>query len=398
MRRNLLHLFFSCAFLLSNAIASEKEIFNCHEISPDCSNTPTPVFSPDGTLWIAFEQHGHIYVSSSNDLGQTFTPATQVNKIAEEIYTNGENRPKILLDSEQRIFISWTKKTAGRFSGDIRFSRSIDNGENYSTPITVNTDKQLIGHRFDALAINQQDEIFIVWFDKRDQTKAKKNGNTYRGTALYYAVSTDHGASFADNQKIADHSCECCRIAVAFNQHNDLHILWRHIFNRNTRDHALLKITPTREVTSLTRITYDDWHIDACPHHGPDLSIDDNEQLHFAWYTQGVNQQGIFYGRLNNITENKSIKKNMDSTTGASHPQVLSHQGVIYYVWKRFNGEQTELVLKISLDDGESWSQNQIITQTENTSDHPLLVDHQNNVYVSWLRKNEGYHLLSITN
>lgn len=396
MFKNFISLLLIFSALFSNLYASEH--IQCEKISPDCGKTPTPFFSSDGTLWLAFEQQGHVYVTSSNNAGRTFTPAVQVNTVAEDIYTNGENRPKIMLDSNQRIFISWTKKTAGRFSGDIRFSRSINNGKSFSTPIAVNTDQQLIGHRFDALAINQQDEIFIVWFDKRDQAQARKNKTDYRGTALYYAVSSDHGLSFNENQKISDHSCECCRIALDFNKKNELHILWRHIFNRNTRDHALIKINTDKTLSTLNRVTYDDWHIDACPHHGPDLSIDTNENIHFAWYTQGVNQQGIFYGRIDNITDNKKINHSMDSSAGASHPQVLSHQDTIYYAWKRFDGEKTELILKTSIDNGVTWSANHVIAQTENASDHPLLISHDNSVYLSWLSSNEGYRLLAVSN
>jgi hypothetical protein len=390
-------LFFFIVFIFIITLHAD-EILRCKNISLHCGKTPTPFISSDGTLWIAFEQQGHVYVTSSNNAGRTFTPAIRVNNVAEDIYTNGENRPKIMLDSEQRIFVSWTKKTPGRFSGDIRFSRSINNGKSFSTPITVNTDQQLIGHRFDALAINQQDEIFIVWFDKRDQALATKNNTDYRGTALYYAVSNDHGVSFAENQKIADHSCECCRIALDFNQQNELHILWRHIFDKNTRDHALIKINSDNTLTAHKRVTFDDWHIDACPHHGPDLSIDNNENIHIAWYTQGVKQQGIFYSRIDKLDENKEIKHSMDNTAGASHPQVLSHQDTIYYAWKRFDGEKTEVIVKTSQDNGASWSTNKIIAHTDNASDHPLLVSHDDKVYLSWLSSNEGYRLIAIAN
>lgn len=392
-------IFLSCfIFFIFITTLHADENLPCNNLSLHCGKTPTPFISSNGTLWIAFEQQGHVYVTSSNNAGRTFTPAIQVNNVAEDIYTNGENRPKIMLDSEQRIFVSWTKKTPGRFSGDIRFSRSINKGKSFSAPITVNTDQQLIGHRFDALTINQRDEIFIVWFDKRDQAHAKKNNMDYRGTALYYAVSSDHGVSFSENQKIADHSCECCRIALDFNQQNELHILWRHIFNKNTRDHALIKMNPDNTPAALTRVTFDDWHIDACPHHGPDLSIDNNENIHIAWYTQGVKQQGIFYRRIDKLDNNLEIKHSMDSTAGASHPQVLSHQDTIYYAWKRFDGEKTEVILKTSKDNGASWSTNKVIAQTDNASDHPLLVSHNDKVYLSWLSRSEGYRYIPVTN
>jgi hypothetical protein len=52
----------------------------------------------------------------------------------------------------------------------------------------------------------------------------------YRGAAIYAAVSTDGGRSFAPEVRVADYSCECCRIALAADRDGAPIALWRHVF------------------------------------------------------------------------------------------------------------------------------------------------------------------------
>ena len=76
---------------------------------------------------------------------------------------------------------------------------------------------RVITHRFESLALDAQGALHTVWIDKRDLEAAPRVGNklAYRGAAIYRNVSLDGGATFGPDTKVADHSCECCRIALA---------------------------------------------------------------------------------------------------------------------------------------------------------------------------------------
>ncbi|HRE16983.1 MAG TPA: exo-alpha-sialidase, partial [Rhodocyclaceae bacterium] len=104
--------------------------------------------------------------------------------------------------------------------------------------------------------------------DKRDLEAAKTGKMPYRGAAIYTAVSTDHGRSFQPEQKVADYSCECCRIAIAEDDDGSPLLLWRHVYAPNERDHAVAKLRADGSAASVQRATHDRWKIDACPHHG----------------------------------------------------------------------------------------------------------------------------------
>jgi len=50
------------------------------------------------------------------------------------------------------------------------------------------------------------------------------------------------------------------------------------------------------------------------------------------------------------------------------------------------------VMMRISPDDGKTWSQPERLISTKGFSDHPLLVQQNNHVYLSWLTRKDGYH------
>ncbi|WP_303907174.1 sialidase family protein [Thiohalomonas denitrificans] len=363
--------------------------------SADCGQTPTPAFDSEGRLWIVFVQHGHLYVTRSDDLGHTFNPPRVVNRIPETIYSDGENRPKLATGPDGALYLSWSRKIEGPYAGDIRFSRSLDEGNRFSEPVTVNDHRAPISHRFDSMGLDNQGRIFIAWIDKRDLQAAKDAGEIYAGAAIYYAMSDDRGASFAFNRKLSDHSCECCRVATDADE-NGVVALWRHIYPVNLRDHAIARLDPdTPPIEGLPpRATDDGWVVDGCPHHGPDLSVDDRQKAHLIWFSQGDKNSGVTYGRFD--LANQRLDFQLPIKGRASHPQVLSIGKQVIAAWKAFNGENTELMVMESHDRGESWSDPRTLASTASGSDHPFLIARDREVFVSWQTLAEGYRLVPV--
>ena len=370
---------------------------NCQQIvSPACGNTPSASFDSSGQLWVAFEQQDHVFVTRSKDLGKTFSSPVPVNTKPEKIYTNGENRPKLAFGKESQIFVSWTRKSQGRFTGDIRFSRSVNGGHSFSQPITINDDGLKTSHRFDALHVTESGNIFISWLDKRDAVKALETGKDYKGAALYYAVSDNAGASFSDNYKVAANSCECCRIAITGYGSNGAAVMWRHIFNGTTRDHGFATLDPFGK-SNYARATHDDWQIDACPHHGPDIAaIEDYSVYHTAWFSNGNRHKGIYYGRFNSDEFKMTHERLVDSKPGSGHPQVEAIGSSVYLLWKSFDGHSTTLKIIRSGDSGLSWGDADTLLFTSGDSDHPQLVQAGKKLYAAWHSQEEGYRIVAL--
>lgn len=351
-------------------------------------------FDFKGRLWLASVQDGHVKVSNSDNLGKTFSAPTLVNPEAEFVAAEVENRPKILVAPNGNIYVSYTQHLEIPFAGYIRFSRSVDGGKTFSAPITVNDNLDTITHRFDAMGINSRGQIYISWLDRRDTAAAKKEGKKYSGIAVYYAVSDDEGKSFKANIKAADHSCECCRVAMAFDTDDFPVIAWRHIYDTNIRDHALLKLDGKM---TPARLSHDNWVIAACPHHGPSLSIASDGIYHATWFNNAPERHGLFYAYSSDQGQTFSSPLNFGNFDAqAAHPYVLSFGKRVYLVWKEFDGENTSILGMNSSDSGKSWSVPGKLAVTTDVSDSPLLIKENTRVYLSWNTKKEGFRLIAV--
>ena len=361
-------------------------------VSIHCGATPSATFDEDGRLWVAYVQDQHVYVSHSDDLGKSYSQAVVVNEIAEDAEHNGENRPKIIVDSDDNIFISWTLKTSRRFTGEIRFSRSVDGGKTFETPRTINDDDLFTGHRFESLYLTESGHLYLTWIDKRDLEASTERGEDYVGAAVYYAVSSDKGRTFSTNYRGANNSCECCRIAIAPRGPQHIAILWRQIFGEDTRDHAIAVLTPEGETMEMGRASYDEWHINACPHHGPTMTQSSlSGDYHMSWFTNGNLHQGIYYARYSFDKASPENVYQVDGNAGAGHPYLAEFDQVLYLVWKAFDGQQVQISLIESVDDGKSWSASKILHSSSQGSDHPLIVTGDDGLYLSWLSDEHGY-------
>lgn len=362
------------------------------------------VFDGHGVLWLAQVQEGHVLVSHSADQGKNFSVPVKVNAEAEAVSASGETRPKIVLAKNGNIYISWTQSLDTPYAGNIRFSRSLDGGKHFSAPITVNDNTDPITHRFETMGVNAKGQIYLAWLDKRDAAEAGSKGEKYAGIAVYAAMSDDGGKSFLPNVKVADHTCECCRVAMAIDHTGTPVIVWRHIFGKNVRDHGMARLTQAvmagnphdTDESAVQRVTFDDWEVEACPHHGPALSIS-ADTLHMAWFDNGSTRSGIFYAHSNDGGKTFSAPLSLGNKAHQpGHAAVLSVGKNVYLAWKEFDGEVSTIQGMQSGDGGVTWGAVQKIAETREQSDHPLLIAGKNRVYLSWSTLQEGYRLIAM--
>lgn len=360
-----------------------------------CAKTMTSTFDKTGRLWAAWTNGDFLYVNYSDDKGQTFSKPVRVNKVAEKITARHESRPKIKVAGNGNIYLSWTQKLEKRFTGNIRFSRSIDNGKSFTKPITVNDNHDLIGHRFDTLGVNEKGDIYISWLDKRDKQQAKKKGIEYNGAAAYFAISIDNGKSFLTNKKLADTSCECCRMAMAFDKRGLPVIAWRHIYGDNIRDHAIVNFKSRQEPSEPNRLSHDNWQINGCPHHGPSLSISDDNTYHAVWFNNAKKRHGIFYAKSVDAGQHFSRSVPIGGyTKRASHADILAINGFVYIVWQEYSKAHYQLYMMKSSDNGATWGRPLLLDSVVKTPDYPFVLTDGVNIYASWHKQGIKYNLI----
>ncbi len=346
-------------------------------------------FDSRGDLWAASADGGHVVVRRSSDAGKSWSPPRRVNVVAEDIGAEGDARPKIALGKSGEVYVTWTKPLLKPYTGDIRFARSTDGGKTFSAPFTVHTDRQEITHRFDALTVTRDGKIFIAWIDKRDMVAAGTD-TKYRGAAVYFAVSDNRGVSFRGDFKLADHSCECCRIALLPRDDGSVLALWRHVFEPNVRDHAMALMHADGRAGTVRRATFDEWAVDVCPHHGPSLAADADGRLHAVWFTQGAKRAGVFYGRLRLSGEGGVDALRHVGGESAAHADLAVSGMRVVVVWKEFDGTRSRLRAMVSDNGGDRWRERDLFATT-GASDQPRVLEHGGRFYAFWNTQREGF-------
>jgi hypothetical protein len=341
-----------------------------------------------GKIWLARVENGHVLVTRSNDGGLQFEPPVTVNPEAESIISEGESRPKIQVVAD-RVYVSWTQNLSKPFSGSIRFSVSRDGGKSFEAPRTINDDGATsIPHAFDTLLLDPSGKITLLWLDKRESAARQKKGESFIGTSVFYATSEDEGRTFGPNQKLADNSCECCRLALAVDQQGTPLAMWRHVFGKNTRDFAFARLDGKN---AIHRVAEDEWSLDACPHRGGALAADNQNQVHAVWFTQGKKRQGLFYRRLN--ANGKPLSEPMgfgNKNAQAGHPAILIQEANVHLSWREFDGKETHVMHMRSVDYGANWSLPAKLASTPGAADYPQLLQVKDQAKLFWNTAADG--------
>ena len=353
------------------------------------------VFDGKGRLWRVRVVDGFLCVDYSDDHGGSYGAATRVTRVQEAVAAHGELRPELALGGSGKIYVAWTSPLPQPYAGNIRFARSVDGGKSFEAPITVNDNHDAITHRFQTLHLAADGRITLVWIDKRDSEAARRAKQPYLGAALYYATSVDDGASFSANRHFAAHVCECCRIALAADGDGLPMAFWRHVFADGTRDHGLARVATMTADQEPLRATAERWKVNACPHHGPDLAIAEDGTRHGAWFNMVAGEGGLFYASWNR--DGQALVPAMRfGQPNAGHPSLLVLGAHVLLAWKAFDGEKTMVKLVQSADRGLHWSAPRVLAVAVGASDHPRLLAHGEQAYLSWPAAKEGHRLIAI--
>lgn len=347
-------------------------------------------FDTQDRLWMVDARDGHVWLHRSNDLGRSFQRPVAVNETAEPIYAEGENRPKLALGPGGEIYVSWSQPRAQPYSGFVRLARSLDGGAHFLPPVTVHQDTAEITHRFDALAVDGQGRVLVAWIDKRDMVSAKSNGQSYPGAAIYYSWSSDRGGHFAPERKLVDHTCECCRIALARSPEGQVSTFFRAIYDDNVRDHAYALLTPDGAPSAVRRATFSGWQIAGCPHQGPGLAVGHHGAIHATWF-EASDGPSLWYGQLE--PGHPPARPLKLGGAGAAHADVAADGQHVWLAWNQVDDEGYALVLRESIDGGTNFTPPRVLAHSRGSVGSPQVLVRSGRAYVAW-NTIDGFHLL----
>lgn len=339
-----------------------------------------------GRLWVVSVEStpagDFLIARKSGDLGKTWTKPQRITPAPEAVAARGQDFPRIAFGKQQQALIIWTKNNAKRFSGDVRYSYSLDNGASWSAPATLQQDAQLIAHRFGNLSTDRDGNFYVSWIDQRDTVAAKAAGKKYRASSLYYSVSGDGGKTWLNDIKIADHTCECCRLAMAQDTDGVPLVFWRQAFE-GERDHALIKLKPDGKPAAFTRSTMDAWKTETCPDQGPSLAVTESAR-HAVWFSVVENEGKVFYGRLGNQPNTAPEGQRALPDPRAENADIVAKGKDVWVAWNSFDGKINTIGAMRSDDGGLTWQKHETIASSSGHVDQPRLLLQDKGALLVW--------------
>ena len=143
----------------------------------------------------------------SHDGGDAFGHQVPVSAPGAQVSSHGENSP-ISAEVARGPVVLWEQSGAGGSSA-MMVARSLSWGNSFETPQRVSDDKAkpYIGY----LASDGAQKLAAVWLDGRDPENAKSDT-----ASIYGAFSSDGGATWGANFRVATGVCPCCRPQALF--------------------------------------------------------------------------------------------------------------------------------------------------------------------------------------
>jgi hypothetical protein len=347
-------------------------------------------FGPDRRLWRVVSTEDHVYVDHSTDYGKSFSPPVAVNEERVPIRSRSEYRSQIVVDASGRIYVAFP--AYGLQPWTTYLSVSDDNGRHFSAPEPLSNQAGVANSFETVLAIDGRNRLNAFWHDERESASEET------GNAIYFSIRESTGQWLESNRKFADGVCSCCRLALDFDRDGQPVLLFRNIYPGNIRDHELARADAAGGGWIKTRISVDEWRIEACPTDGPALAIGPDGRYHVAWFTQGSVRQGLFYAnssdRGQHFSKPMPIGERPEDLPG--HPDLISLGQRVVLAWSEFDGVKTRIMILQSNDRGDTWSRVRSVAESGSESDYPFLLSDGRAIFLSWNSQIEGYRLIPI--
>lgn len=168
--------------------------------------------TPDGTIyaaWLSYRQYvpengvseedafTQVRVARSDDGGKTFLPSVLVDDMSCECC-----RASLAVGPDNILYLAWRDQAPQDDGGDpvrnMVISRSEDKGETWTAAVPIHDDAWRFGQCPESgpvIAVDAEGTIHAAWFTGKDD-----------GPGVYYAASTDGGATFTDPETLATDS------------------------------------------------------------------------------------------------------------------------------------------------------------------------------------------------
>lgn len=232
------------------------------------------IASTGDMIGLAFGAGDDIYYSYSVNDGEQFSRPVKIETKGK--MSLGRHRgPRIAYQSGNVIISAVIGKKGGGQDGDLLAWRSTDNGKSWLQPVRINDVPGAAREGLHAMTAGNG-WIVAVWLDLRE-----------KGTRLYGARSEDGGATWSKNFLVYESPdgsvCQCCHPSVLVSPTAKLFVMWRNALGGNRDMYVASSSDGGKMWDPAKKVGNESWKLEACPMDGGGITMSGNGKLFAAF-------------------------------------------------------------------------------------------------------------------
>ncbi len=317
----------------------------------------------------------NIYMAKSMDGGLTFGPNVRVNDVPG---TAGLFGATVALDQQNRVFVVWFDDRDGDY--DIFFARESEQGGGFAPNVRVNDDK-MRPEKLDEFADEDTAAARGPAFQTLPSLVVDEKGVTsvawqdYRRDQadIYFAKSTDGGKTFGPNVRVNDDIGRAGQLypSMAVDARGTLYLAW-HDFRKGDQDIYFAKSTDGGKTFSRNLRMNDD--AGTTGQFNPSLAVDADGIVYLAWHDLREGNADIYLAvsRDGGSTFSPNIRLNDDRGDAYQfHPSLgVGKRGTVAVAWEDYRNGHADIFLTHSTNGGATFSPNIRVNDDRGAADH----------------------------
>jgi hypothetical protein len=254
-------------------------------------NVESPAGSGAGEPWLFVEPDGGVLMSwlepsvegqalrfSVLDGGGWGPVRTVVSRA--DLFVNWADFPSAIRLPDASLAVHWLQRTGpDTYAYGVRLSRSTDEGQTWSVPVTPHTDETQTEHGFVTLSPGlEAGSVRAVWLDGRNY--ADPHADPAFMTLRHAEISAD--GSLTSEVELDSRTCDCCQTSTAVTR-SGIVVAYRGRTRDEIRDIRVVR-SGEQGWSSPSVVHADGWVIPSCPVNGPAIAATGN-LVAVAWFT-----------------------------------------------------------------------------------------------------------------
>ncbi len=337
-----------------------------------------------------------VLLARSDDGGKSFAAPVRVNATAGSVWSFPSARPRLTVSAPGTVHVFYTINAKSPANGKPvlapMYSRSTDRGATFSAGLELvpipDGDLSSFMHGGFAQAetfgtvIAWEKSVAVVWIDTRHMKSEADNG------ALFSALSTDDGASFAPARTISvGDVCPCCQVTAAVSGKSLL--IGERLVQDGYRDsHVAISTDGGQNFGPPLRLGSERWKINGCPLK-PTVLATAGDTVYAAAFTGASTPAGIrwavsgdggrSFGRFEPLVPEAVV---------SDAPALVATDSGVTALWhgKAAAGQARAVYSRHSADRGKTWSGVRSLSSAGVEAGYPSAVARQDGAIVAaWL-------------